>query len=111
MTVTTCTLPDTYQTRQALYVSPSMTIGKHEWCCVVYRHGTYGACTDYHWRKIYPANLVAACGPARWTSEKGWPRYNGNDTYNGLPRRLRILWERHRPQIETALAFGRGGAS
>jgi hypothetical protein len=111
MTASSCILPDTYETREAIYISPPMTIGKHEWCCVVYRHPAYGACTNYHWRRISPPGALDAYGPARWSPQNEWPRYNSDDTYSGLPRRLLVLWERYRPQIEAALASGKGGAS
>ena len=105
------TLPDTYYTQQALYISPPLVIGKHEWRCVVYRHSQYGACTDYHWRKIIPPSWQADFGPGRWASQEDWPRYDTNDTYGGLPRSLRKLYLRHQTEIEAALARGKGGAS
>ena len=111
MTQPPSTLPDTFQMREALYVSPSMAIGKHEWCCVVYRHPEYGACTDYHWRKIIPRSWEADFGPERWASQEDWPHYDTNDTYSGLPRRLEKLHLRHRDEIDAALARGKGGAS
>jgi hypothetical protein len=91
MTKASCVPPDTYYMNRALYISPPMLIGKHEWCCVVYRHDEYGACTDYHWRKIIPASWQATFGPERWASEESWPRYDTNDTYGGLPRRLKKI--------------------
>jgi hypothetical protein len=111
MTQPPCTLPDTYYTQQALYISPPMVIGKHEWCCVVYRHSQYGACTDHHWRRLYPQSWAQGLPRERWRSQEHWPHYDTNDTYNGLPRRLQTLYLRHREQIEAALARGKGGAS
>lgn len=111
MTATSFTLPDTDQTREALYISPPMVIGKHEWCCVVYRHSQYGPCTDYHWRRLYPQCCMKDLPPDRWRSHKDWPRYDHNDTYDGLPRRLEKLYLRHREMIVAALAPEKGGAS
>jgi hypothetical protein len=103
--------PPTYYINLALYISPPIVIGKHEWCCVVYRHSEYGACTDYHWRKVIPPSWKATFGPERWSPQKDWPHYDTNDTHGGLPRRLEKLYLRHRAEIEAALARGKGGAS
>lgn len=102
---------DTYYMNLALYISPPMIIGKHEWCCVVYRHAKYGACTEYHWRKLYPQSWAQGLPPDRWRSQENWPRHDTNDTYGGLPRSLQKLYLRHRQEIEAALARGKGGAS
>jgi hypothetical protein len=110
MTEAPGSLPDTYYMNLALYISPPMAIGKHEWCCVVYRHSQYGACTDYHWRKLYRESWVQGLPRDRWRPQEEWPRYATNDTYGGLPRSLEKLYLRHRQEIEGALARGKAGA-
>lgn len=88
----------THEEQSAIYQSPFIKIGKHEWKCVVYRHQIHGACTSYHWR--LPGNA--------WQSEKQWPSYDHNDTYNGLPKSLSRLWRKYEVYIKNALCTGKG---
>ena len=64
------------------FVSEPMKIGKTLWRLVVYRHHLYGNCTEYEW-----LNQSSSPFPI-WERSEKWPRYNSNDTYNGLPRTL-----------------------
>lgn len=91
----------TYQENLAIYETPTMRIGKHEWKCVVYRHDIYGACTNYHWRN--PDNLDMP----DFQECRAWPNYDGNDTYNGLPRSLIKLYRKYEAEIEAALVTGK----
>jgi hypothetical protein len=82
-----------------LFTSEPMKIGKKEWRLIIYDANGYLGCrafTDYEWR--YPAwgNLR----PGDWESSKAWPSYNSNDTYDGLPRTLRKLYDRHSKSVK-----------
>ena len=71
-----------------LYISNSMKIGKHFWRIVVEPSRYGGNCTEYQY------NMARSNGLSVWLTETSWPRYNSNDTYNGIPKSLKRLWER-----------------
>ena len=88
-----------------LYESPSMRIGKHDWRVIVKPFYLGGNCTEYQWRPAnlhgLPDELHARREP--WRSGEEWPGYNFNDTYLGLPRTLRTLYDREKPQLDRHL--------
>jgi hypothetical protein len=75
----------------ALYESCPMTIGKHEWRVIVTPSDFGGNCLEYQWRPSSKQGLPEAMR-LHWRSGKEWPRWNGNDTYCGLPRTLQKLY-------------------
>lgn len=80
--------------RAYLFTSPEMKIGKKEWRFVVYDAEGYLGCkafTDYEWREPAWNNLP----PGEWRIARDWPRYDGNDTHDGLPLTLRKLWNKY----------------
>ena len=87
----------------AEHVSPSMTIGKHEWRLVTY----WGKALHYDeasgkWNE-HEQRYVAyewrpkedgALGPDDWQRDVDWPRYDSdNGQTAGLPATLRKLWD------------------
>ena len=94
--------------RTYLFESPSYRIGKKEWRAVVYDAEAYlgaTAFTDYEWRS--PAYIVRGQlldAPTPWAPSREWHSYDSNDgIYGGLPRRLRMIYERHKIEIQRAL--------
>jgi len=67
-----------------LYVSPVMTIGRHEWAYVIYDDPHWGVLADYVWRR----------SGAEWARSRAWPSYDGDRSDGGLPLTCRRLWER-----------------
>ena len=82
-------LEETVPSYQALYTSPSMTIGQHEWRMLIERSGR-GAVTRYEFQDE---------SGAFWHRSQEWPRYDINDTYLGLPLGLAKLYEREQPAL------------
>jgi hypothetical protein len=80
---------ETIPSYQALYTSPSMSIGQHEWRMLIERSGR-GAVTRYEFQDE---------SGAFWHRSQEWPRYDINDTYFGLPRGLAKLYEREQPAL------------
>ena len=76
-----------------VYESLPMQIGKHEWRAVV-KPSTYFPgehVIEYQWRR-YADDF--------WRRDTTWPTYNHNDgSYAGLPRTLRKLYDREKPQL------------
>ncbi|WP_372826520.1 hypothetical protein [Polaromonas sp.] len=58
------------------WCSESEKIGKTLWTLCVYEHPSYGPCTGYSWHDD---------GAGVWRRDREHARYDGNDTYNGLP--------------------------
>lgn len=84
------------------YESPPMLIGKHEWRTVVRPYYLGKMSSVYQWRRFDPG----AQYPERWQDQSEWPSYNFNDgCYLGLPRTLRKLWDKHKHEINRALAL------
>jgi len=78
---------------ETLYTSEPMTIGKTHWRVGVasYEIGRgESLCTFYEWSK---------CGHY-WNDSRQWPTYDGNDTYNGLPKSLEKLYYREKEMID-----------
>ncbi len=84
----------------ATYATPARTIGVHEWVCVVYAHETYGACTDYVWRRVDQNRRAFRQG-------REWPTYDSNRGNYGQPATLAKLYAEHETEIRAALAAGR----
>jgi hypothetical protein len=77
-----------------LYESAPMQIGKHGWRAVV-KPSPYGVYViEYQWR---------TSSAAQWRTVTEWPRWNGNDTYCGLPKSLATLYRRNQQAIQHAL--------
>jgi|SRR3954471_23095106 hypothetical protein len=79
------------------YTSHLLTIGKHEWRIIVVdfwlsRKGD--RCTDYQWRRL---------GSTAWNDARDWHGYNHNDTYDGLPKTLQVLYDREKRAVHEAL--------
>lgn len=83
-----------------------MRIGKHDWRMIV-RPSDYSSrnVTEYQWRPAnlhgLPDELHARREP--WRSGEEWPGYNFNDSYLGLPKTLRALYDREKPQLDRHL--------
>lgn len=81
------------------YETPEVTIGKHQWRCVV-KDGRWGIVTEYQFRLIPPPGQPAPT----WTDGREWPTYNINDgMYLGMPKSLTSLYEQYKEQIKAAL--------
>ncbi|SEF11599.1 hypothetical protein SAMN02787142_7731 [Burkholderia sp. WP9] len=81
------------------HVSSPMKIGLHEWRLNIRDFNIGGqihVCTEYEWR---------GCNDP-WRSAKNWPTYDHNDTYNGLPRSLRKLYEANHAAVDLFI-YGR----
>lgn len=78
-----------------LYTSPAMRLGKQDWRVVVRPFYLGGYCTEYQFR---------SSGADRWRTATEWPGYDGDDTYNGLPRSLERLYRKHHAEVRAALA-------
>jgi hypothetical protein len=87
--------PTSIRPMATFYTSPAYTVGKHRWQCVVYLHDTYGRCTRWEWQPLYES--------LRWRHHRDWPKYDPNDTYDGLPRSLGRIFDTHRAEIYAAL--------
>jgi hypothetical protein len=87
----------------ALYKSHPMTIGKHEWRVIVTPFYLGGNCLEYQWR---PASQPATLDTPRpyWRCSKDWPRWNGHDTYCGLPKTLQKLYYREIRELDKHLS-------
>ena len=85
-----------------LYESQPMTIGKHEWRVIVRPSYLGGNCTEYQWRPAAMPGLLEGMDE-HWRREEDWPGFNGNDTYCGLPRTLRRLYEREKAALDRHL--------
>lgn len=83
------------------FESEPMRIRNHEWRIIVFQTLSYGRCTRYQWR---PVNTLAGLPPARWRNDTDWPRYNSDDTYNGLPRSLMRLYKQNLNKVKKSLA-------
>jgi hypothetical protein len=82
-----------------LYKSKPIVIGKHEWRVIVTPFYLGGNCLEYQWR---PANADATA-VSGWRCSKDWPRWNGNDTYCGLPKTLNKLYYREIRELDKHL--------
>jgi len=74
---------------QTLYVSPSMEVGKHSWRLLIEREGR-GLRTRYEFQDE---------SGAFWRRSQDWAHYDINDTYLGLPKGLRKLYDREHPAL------------
>lgn len=81
-------------TNKTHFISEPMKIGRHEWRIGV---GTFSMpyskdrrCTFYEWRKLHSQE---------WNSARSWPRYDINDTYNGMPKTLKRLYDRENVSV------------
>jgi hypothetical protein len=86
-----------------IYTSKPITIGKHEWHVIVSPFYLGGNCLEYQWR---PAGKQIQGIPTRehWRCSKDWPRWNGNDTYCGLPKTLHKLYYREIRELDKHLS-------
>lgn len=71
-------------------------IGKTLWTLCVYRHPVYGGCTGFSWFS------EKACA---WLRDREHPRYDGNDTHNGLPVALGKLYDAHLKSVNLYLTL------
>jgi len=69
-------------------------IGKHEWRLQVKDFYLGGRCTSYQWRRV---------GGEFWEPSTTWPRFDPNDTYDGLPKSLERLYYANEHKILKAL--------
>ena len=75
------------------FMSRPMQIGLHEWRLNIRDFdigGKIHVCTEYEWRR----------GDGPWRKAREWPTYDGNDTYNGLPRSLAKLYEANKAAVD-----------
>lgn len=87
-----------------LWVSEPIQIGKHLWRVGVGSYNICGPnydkltrCTFYQWCR---GDGVRVDFNGGWQESTAWPSYDGNDTYNGLPRTLDALYRRELPSID-----------
>ena len=85
-----------------IYESQPITIGKHQWRVIVRPHYLGGNCLEYQWRPL-PFPGLPEHMPEHWRHEEAWPQFNGNDTYCGLPRSLRKLYDREKAELDRHL--------
>jgi hypothetical protein len=85
-----------------IYESKPITIGKHEWRVIVRPFYLGGNCTEYQWRPAAMPGLPEGMDEY-WRREEDWPSFNGNDTYCGLPRTLRKLYDREKAELDRHL--------
>jgi len=65
-------------------------IGRYEWRLLVKAFYFGGRCTSYQWRRI---------GEEVWKDARDWPRFDLNDTYEGLPKSLEKLYVANEQKI------------
>jgi len=85
-----------------IYESKPITIGKHEWRVIVMPFYLGGTCLEYQWRRLDTFGLPATFRDP-WRGEEDWPSFNGNDTYCGLPRTLKKLYDREKAELDRHL--------
>ncbi len=85
-----------------IYESRPIAIGKHEWRVIVRPFYLGGNCLEYQWRLAALPGLPEDM-PGHWQGEEDWPRWNGDDTYCGLPRSLRKLYDREKAELDRHL--------
>ena len=71
------------------FTSAPMRIGKTDWRISVVDSYTYGRVTLYEWFDEW-----------RWRADTNHPRFDSNDTYNGLPKGLRRLFNANLDALE-----------
>jgi hypothetical protein len=82
---------------KTIYETPVYRIGKNHWKLQVYVNQYYGNCTRYLWQR------ADSDDPRHWKTSHQWPKYDGNDTYDGLPRSLEKIYNRHQLEIKNSL--------
>ena len=87
--------------KEVLFISDPKRIGKTYWRLVAYAHPVYGNCTEYEW-------LNETTGKPYWAKSNEHPRYNSNDTYDGLPKSLVNIWNENLAAVRYYL--GEAGA-
>lgn len=85
------------ETPKFVFASEPMLVGKHLWRIVVEpsrwaKFTGVANCSDHQWKRASDPHGV-------WRNAKEWPAYDGDDTYDGLPKGLQKLWEREYPNI------------
>lgn len=83
--------------KKVIWETPVYRIGKHDWKLQVYKNEHYGNCTRYLWQR------AASDYPHDWKTSHQWPKYDDNDTRDGLPRSLEKIYNRHHLEIQNAL--------
>lgn len=81
----------------SFYKSPPMQIGKHhEWRVIVipFWLKPNERCTKYQWRLT---------GTDMWNDADTWPTYKSDNTFSGLPKGLKKLYDREFSAIQAAL--------
>lgn len=64
------------------YATNAQKNGRYEWRCIVIDFFLGGRCTKYQFRYAdYETKHD-------WCNQEEWPKFNGNDTYLGLPKSL-----------------------
>jgi hypothetical protein len=76
-----------------------MESGKHQWRIVITAQGY----TEYQFRSPPVRLRNFTYTEFTWHHYREWPGYDHNDTFDGLPRTLRKLWEVNRVTIERIL--------
>ena len=94
---TTPTKPAIDTMGKTLFTSEAILIGRTWWRMVVIQSRNNGVCCDYEWYE--PCYYATGSGYFHQSSDH--PRYNGNDTYNGLPRGLKKLWDAHNHEYKS----------
>lgn len=85
----------------ALFETPVVRIGKHEWRVLVVSHPTADAVIEYQWRRL-PAIPGSPAGP--WRHETEWPSHDHNDGQTaGLPKSVFKLYAAYKDEIRAAL--------
>lgn len=94
---------DPYGDAVILFASPPHKVGKHEWRFLVYETARpmYGRrrFTSWEWRRL----PMAGWSPETWKAPRAWPSYDGNDTYDGLPRTLCRIFRLYQDRVREIL--------
>src|SRR5271165_7191841 len=85
------------------FESRPMLIGKHEWRVIVKPFYLGGNCTEYQWRSA-PVPGLPEYTQGHWRRDRDWPRWNGDDTYCGLPKTLMRLYDREKTALDRHLS-------
>lgn len=88
---------DALGTDNVLYETPVYKIGKHEWKLLVHNNSYYGNVTQFFWRRFSTIQNFY------FNPDTEWPKWNGNDTYCGLPLSLNKIYLKHKEEIKKAL--------
>lgn len=93
-----------------VFATPACVVGKHEWRCIVYHDPKWSGVeknstgfsivtgprnfSDWEWRSL---------GESPWRARHDWPKYDSHDSFDGLPKTLQTIWNKHEVEINAAV--------